>query len=329
MASNHSDFIVAEHVFKTSDVPTMFKEAYWRDEVLSNIGNTHIQRLDSANFDSRIHLKAFSNELLIANTFYGSHQLSRSQKQINTSDDGFFVLGAMVQGGISFKQKTVEFSKADKGLLFYYAQSPFDIIFHNCEDMLVKIPEHVLLPLLPTAKDMPALLFTAKDPYYQLIYQFMQTLYSLPNRTSYLQGVQIRDALLQSLAVAISHHLGSYPTKKKLDSYHYQKTLLFLKKNYHNDKLDNATIANAMNLSVGHLQKIFAKMDTSIMHTLWKIRLERASQLLLSEQASQYDLCISDVAFRCGFKTSSHFSREFRKHTGMTPSLWISQHTSP
>jgi AraC family transcriptional regulator len=52
---------------------------------------------------------------------------------------------------------------------------------------------------------------------------------------------------------------------------------------------------------------------------LRQLRVERARDLLLNRQSS-----ISEVALTCGFSNHSHFCREFRAQTGITPSQYRS-----
>jgi AraC-like DNA-binding protein len=38
---------------------------------------------------------------------------------------------------------------------------------------------------------------------------------------------------------------------------------------------------------------------------------------------------VSEVAYGVGFKSVSHFSKCFREHTGITPSQFVAQKSSP
>lgn len=322
--SDASGYILAEDTLQTADVAASSMEAYWRDEVLTKFGPINLIKPDGYQLDCRIQFKFLSNELLIANKFNESYQLSRTQKHINADGQGFFVVSSVLKGGIDVRQKDSVFSLRGQGLTFYYSHTPFDIVYNHLQDTAIKIPEHILLGLLPQAKDIPAQFFAPQNPYFLLLSQLVQTLYRLPTNTSYLQGIHLRESFLQTLVAAISQNIGVLPERNKLDDYHYQKTLLFLKQHYTDETLDTEAIAQAVNLSTGHLQKIFSKMGTSIMQTLWHIRLEKASQLLSSQHLQC--LMISEIAFRCGFKSSAHFSRAFRKHTDMSPREWLARH---
>jgi AraC-like DNA-binding protein len=84
-----------------------------------------------------------------------------------------------------------------------------------------------------------------------------------------------------------------------------------------NDSLDADTIANAVHLSVSHLNRLFRAEGTSLMRYLWNQRLERAYQLISSSGPS--NLRIEEVAWHCGFSSAPHFSRLFKQHFGQSP----------
>ncbi|MGH8000244.1 MAG: helix-turn-helix domain-containing protein, partial [Brasilonema sp.] len=48
-----------------------------------------------------------------------------------------------------------------------------------------------------------------------------------------------------------------------------------------------------------------------------QLRVERAKQLLKNQK-----ITICDVALACGFANQSHFTKHFRKLTGMTPKAY-------
>jgi AraC-like DNA-binding protein len=82
--------------------------------------------------------------------------------------------------------------------------------------------------------------------------------------------------------------------------------------------MDAAAIANATRLSISYLNHLFKNDGKSLMNYLWTLRLEKASRLFTSSAASATQ--IEEIAWQCGFASSSHFCHRFRHHYGMTPS---------
>ena len=82
-------------------------------------------------------------------------------------------------------------------------------------------------------------------------------------------------------------------------------------------------ISQAAGVHKGHFTRLFRQTTgQSPMKFLMTLRLERAAELLRSSGSS---IAIQEVAFSCGFYDKSHFSNEFRRHTGMTPRMYRSQ----
>ena len=72
------------------------------------------------------------------------------------------------------------------------------------------------------------------------------------------------------------------------------------------------------NLSVSQLQRKFKKTyDTSPVQYINKLRIHEACEML-----KRHDLSITDIAYQCGFASSSFFSTQFRNHLGESPTSY-------
>ena len=68
------------------------------------------------------------------------------------------------------------------------------------------------------------------------------------------------------------------------------------------------------------LRKLRALTGETSHELIWRLRLERAAQLLRQDVAS-----VKEVAFSVGFKYEASFSRSFRKVYGVSPSDYAEQ----
>lgn len=91
----------------------------------------------------------------------------------------------------------------------------------------------------------------------------------------------------------------------------------YIREHFREDlRIDN--IAKHAGVSRVYLYKMFLKyfgMPPS--EYLWKTRLILAARLI-----DRGDLYIGNIAYRCGFKTHSHFTARFKKEFGITPQEW-------
>ncbi|MBO7176280.1 MAG: helix-turn-helix transcriptional regulator [Clostridia bacterium] len=104
-----------------------------------------------------------------------------------------------------------------------------------------------------------------------------------------------------------SHIRGTYGRVKPAIDY--------IHSNYYKEAISIAHLADICGMSEVYLRSLFAKhMNLSPNKYIKNLRLKRAQELLAS---GFYHA--SEVCFLSGFSDESYFSREFKKHLGVTP----------
>jgi AraC family transcriptional regulator len=83
-------------------------------------------------------------------------------------------------------------------------------------------------------------------------------------------------------------------------------------------------LAGVVRLSVGHFFRAFRQSfgEPPLVYVARR-RIYRSQALMLSSGAS-----LSQIALECGLSDQPHFTRVFRKHTGVTPGVWRRQFTN-
>ena len=95
------------------------------------------------------------------------------------------------------------------------------------------------------------------------------------------------------------------------------EVMQYIEENY-KQSISLDLLASTFNLSKQWLILRFKKeMNITPITYLNHFRMKKAKELLL-----QQEMLISEVAFACGFETPYYFTNAFKKHFGISPSIW-------
>ena len=92
----------------------------------------------------------------------------------------------------------------------------------------------------------------------------------------------------------------------------------YIDHNLCNPELSNRHIAQAQNISVRYLHKLFEDEEETIHELIQRKRLERAYDILSDPAYAGHN--IEQVAYNTGFTNAAHFSRSFKARYGACPS---------
>ncbi|MBP1967858.1 response regulator [Paenibacillus aceris] len=131
------------------------------------------------------------------------------------------------------------------------------------------------------------------------------------DRTKFVEFLKIGSPYL-------NHLTEQYWSRKSSSTDRYGELLSKVKHHIHEqyDKFDFSlqNIADHVNLSPGHLSKIFSQeMGQTFIEYLTQTRIQKAMELLQSTQAKSYE-----IAFMVGYNDANYFSNLFKRVTGMT-----------
>lgn len=85
------------------------------------------------------------------------------------------------------------------------------------------------------------------------------------------------------------------------------------------DELTIPKLSEVANFSEYHFQRIFSAMTGETLYKyILRIRLEKAAYLLVANP----NKTVTEIAFECGFTSSSVFARAFKQHYGITAKEW-------
>lgn len=122
--------------------------------------------------------------------------------------------------------------------------------------------------------------------------------------------------LLEIWRILFKNHFDSFNTTHTHinDTINFRKVMDYIH-NHYMEKIELAELANEVNLSKSSLCRKFKKqMNCTVFEYIINYRLSKAAVFLLDTNDT-----IADIAYRCGFGSTSYFIEQFRMKTNFSP----------
>lgn len=178
----------------------------------------------------------------------------------------------------------------------------------------LSLPEQWLRRWLPRLGPSPYV-FRAGEGWNAALCTVVGTLTPGAIRELTLPGSALADNIGTLLALSAGPH-SQGPPLSLFDSLSQE-----LRASLHRPQLSPAQLAASHQISLRALHYAFATGQTTFMKELIRARLERSAELL---SEGRVKLTVDEVAKRCGFTDTSHFTRRFRERFGQTPAKFRS-----
>ncbi len=127
-----------------------------------------------------------------------------------------------------------------------------------------------------------------------------------------------KESLLFELILAELFELIRHPSNAGKAEHTWALLQAFLREHYR-QPINRHDAAAELGISTGHISLLFRRFGNgrTFLSELRGLRMVEAKRLL-----SQTELPTSEIAHRCGYSSSSYFSRDFRKLVGCPPVEW-------
>jgi AraC-like DNA-binding protein len=243
-----------------------------------------------------------------------SQRFTRASARVAHDDMDHFLVQLFLKGG----GVTVDNEQIVAGdMLIIDLHQPHDMLNTDFENLTLVLPRD----LRPEISTRLAALHGRKLPLENPLVSFMGN--SLFNMWQSIPGMTIHQAdsamqgtldLMQGclLRKGLFPDDDDAPTSAALAQIIYR----YIENNLSED-ITPASLAQTFRMSRSQIYRIFAPHD-GIVNYLWDRRLKRSLELLSQQGYAHKN--IGMIAFECGFKSESHFSRAFRSKFGATPS---------
>ncbi len=226
-----------------------------------------------------------------------------------------------ISGRSTFSQGADRIHLKPNAAVIYDPVNPYFLLNKtNVEHLILQIPRFSLDDRTLKRLSQPLFLPSSGDT--------QSNTFSMLVKTSAENARTLSDGMRTSVGVSLSCFAqglicGNFQSEmiSKIDN----ASLLLLReriKNFVQSRLGDSDlsideISKRMGCSTRYLHKAFQSEGTTLQRFIWNLRLDQSRAMLADQMNARSS--ISEIAFNCGFSSSSHFSRLFRQRFEMTP----------
>ena len=293
------------------------RAAYWRQAICEAIFELDFQAASNA-VSARLRQYKLGAVKLSEVSISTGHEVIRSVEAAARGVMPRFNLNYIRTGSWSIVHRGQRFSLAAGELVLLDNREPYHVRAESGTDHIcVHLPVEWLRCWMPDPESCVAVPIGRDGPWQHTLSALLEDAVLLADRSNEFNNLcaqQIAGALCLALG-NVRKSATSHQTSQVLDRIRSTLADMFC-----NSELEAGNVAAALRISSRYLHKVLAKGGTTYGAELIRLRLERAKQML--EDGRFNALPVSEVGFRCGFCDPSHFSRRFKRDTGMNPGAY-------
>ena len=289
--------------------------SYWREVLCEEFTALDPVAEVRNSFDSSVVIKNLL-DVTVSDVASKAQDVYRSAREISRKPSEFYFANMQLEGSCIVRQDGRETLMRPGDFYIVDTTRVYDLIFDDWRILCIRIPRHLLLPLLKGPRDVTAVRLHDDGGMGTIAGSFMRSLLLCPEAIPTAAQQTLIDSLANLLAIALGATAETQERGKEQVRQRLRDSIAsYVASNIGNPDLGVSTVAGRFRISPRYLHKLFENQDQSFSHMVVERRLERCARELADPmQASR---SISEIAYQWGFNDLSSFCRVFHKRYGM------------
>lgn len=183
---------------------------------------------------------------------------------------------------------------------------------------VVTLPHHLVIRCIHNAEQLGGFSKSLADGHGVIFKHTIFDLFNHGDQMSESTSTSYLNSALSSLSEILSQDSHRLSEQMDIKAVRFQQVMEYIDFNLSNQGLTASRVAQSCDMSSRYVHFLFNRTGTTFSEYVWKRRLQQAHDLL--SQNTPYKESITEIAFKCGFRSNSHFSRSFKATFGIKPS---------
>lgn len=306
-------------VFSTDALDRAKRYAAWRDAICDVYVHVNVEADDPENYDGFIRETQFGN-VAITDCLLSQQHISRRKSHLSKLDKDCYYVQFIQTGSINVLQSDASFlTTAGLGALFC-ASEPYDLeCMGKVRSYYLEIPRQAFGSRFPDGQAPLAATMSTGRGLGRIAVEFCSTLASQGAALEAETRARLGEELMDILALAFdSAHRDEPMSEQVVRKARLRSVKAWIEDHLCDPALSPELIAKSNGISLRYLHALFRLEGQSVSNWVWNRRIEIGHDMLLRSDHNARSL--TEVAYRVGFSSSSHFSTMFRRRFGIRPS---------
>jgi len=305
-------------VFSTAQFEPGRRHAAWQEAICEVYLKVDVKSDPLREYDGFIREGRFGN-ITVTDTLLSQQQITRENRHVAQLDKDCYYIQLLQHGYMSVEQSGKSLLSNSAAAAVFCASEPYRLhVPTKVRAYYVEVPRETFVQRFSGGHVPLAATINASVGLGRIATEFCSSLVTNVDALSDSVRARIGEELIDVIALA----LEAGPEQVPFNDRAVQKARLNSVKAWIEEHLSDPTltlekVAKSNQISLRQLHYLFGLCGTTPSDWIWRRRVECSYELLAKDEGG---LSVTDIAFRLGFSSSSHFSTLFRRSFGLRPS---------
>ena len=306
-------------VFSTDSIEKAKRYAAWQGAICDVYVHVDVKSEQRADYRGFIREAQFG-AVTMTDILLSEQKITRRQRHIAKLDKDCYYVQFIQRGKMNVLQagKTLV-SNAGVGAIFS-ASEAYDLeCVGEIRSFYLELPQKEFADRFPHDRIPGAATIGAGRGLGRIAAEFCSMLASEGAALDADVRARLGDELMDVIALTLDAGPGDEPSANHAVQHARLRSVrAWIEDHLTDPDLSLENIAKNNGISLRHLHYLFRLTDMSVSEWVWDRRLQRSYEVLTRPELN--NLSVTEVAYRLGFNSSSHFSTAFRRKFGIRPS---------
>ena len=306
-------------VFSTEALDRAKRYAAWRDAICDVYVHVDVKSEDPSNYEGFIREAQFGG-VALTDILISEQHITRRESHLAKLDKDCYYVQFIQTGRVNVLQGGADLpTNAGTGALFC-ASEPYELeCLGKVRSYYLELPRQAFASRFQKDRIPVSATMSTGQGLGRVAVEFCSTLAAQAGSLDSEARTRLGDELMDVLALAFDSAAGGEPqSDQAVRKARLRSVKTWIEAHLCEHGLTLEAIAKNNAISLRYLHSLFALEGTSVSSWIWNRRLERSYDMLLRSNHDAHTL--TEIAFRVGFNSSSHFSTMFRRKFGLRPS---------